>query len=102
MNILIPVDLRGHPIQTLAPEVTAVLSFGAASNRVALPSGAELVRIGATQDCYIEFGNGSVTASGSSIFMPKGSEIFRVPDGATHIAALQFNAGGQCSVTRMV
>lgn len=102
MNITIPTDLRGHPIQTLAPEVTAVLGFSATTTRVALPTGTEVVRVAPTQDCYIEFGDGTVTASGASIFMPKGSEIFRVPADATHLAAIQSTAGGQVTLTRMI
>lgn len=102
MNITIPVDRRGHPIQTLAPDVTASVGFGASSGPVALPTDAELVRIAVTQDCFMEFGTSGVVASGSTMYMPKGSEIFRVPDAATHVAFIQANAGGTASVTRMV
>lgn len=102
MNIQLPVDLYGFPIQALAPAVTASVAIGAASARVELPAGSQVIRIAVTNDCHMEIGLIGVVASGASIFMPKGSEVVRVPNGATHVAFIQLSVAGVASVTRMV
>ena len=84
--------------RTTIPTTPAVLAIGAASARTALP-GSALVRLVATSAAYINFGNSSNTAVATDIIAAPGiAEVFRVPTGATHIAALQVSAAGSLSI----
>lgn len=102
MQITLPVDRVCHPIQTLAADLNTFKAIGGVSDRVALPTGSEIVRVGVSNDCYALFGDNTVAADGTSMFLPKGVEVFRVPTGATHIAFIQSSAGGMASITKMV
>ncbi len=102
-NISLPRDNQGYAIQALAPDANVIVAIGAASANVALPTGAEVVRISAPVNCYIKFGTAGVTATGNDPAMNTGAEVFRVPTGATHIAAIQNGAvTGNASITKMV
>lgn len=94
-------DKWGEEIPVLGPGSTLTLTAGAASSNGALPAEAFVVRVAAVNDCYINFGTSGVTASGTSVFFPKGSELFKVPAGATHMAVIQHTTGGVVSVTVM-
>lgn len=99
-NIQLPADLRGYAIQALAPDTNATVAIGAASAAVSLPTGSEVVRISASCNCFLRFG---ATATGSDMVFNAGSEVFRVPAGATQVAAIQNGAvTGTLSVTRLV
>lgn len=96
-------DQLGNPIQVLAPATTVKAAITASSARVALPTDSEVVRVAADGNCYIAFGNGSVVATANDILFPVGSEMFRVPAGATNIAVIQDGAAtGSLVVTSMV
>lgn len=47
-----------------------------------------IVRLSATKDSWVAFGNGSATASASSTLFLKGTETFKLPDGCNFIAAI--------------
>ena len=65
----------------------ASVDFSFISQRVALPSNSGTVKIGATQDCFIKFGDSSVTADGTtSLYFAAGVEVFGIPTGATYVA----------------
>jgi len=97
----LPKDQWGEEIPVLGPGATLTLTAGAASSSGALPAEAFVVRVAAVNDCYIAFGTSGVTASGTSVFFPKGSELFKVPATATHMAVIQHTTGGVVSVTVM-
>jgi hypothetical protein len=98
---ILPKDAFGEEIPVLAPGATVTLTAGAASTNVALPPDDFVLRVAAVNDCYINFGTAGVTASGTSMFFPKGSELFALPNGATHMAVIQHTTGGVVSVTVM-
>ena len=99
----LPLDQFGKPIPVLGEAGTPVnLTAGAASVSGALPANCDVVRVACLNDCYIDFGtSGVVAAAGTSMFMPKGAELFKVPSGATHIAVIQHTTGGVVSVAPM-
>jgi hypothetical protein len=102
MTVRLALDIWGNPIQSLAPMVTVSLAIGVASVNAALPAGAEVVRIAANNKCFIKFGTVGVVATGADLVFPIGSEVFRVPTGATHIAVIQDGAStGLANVTSM-
>jgi len=68
------------------------------SNSVTL-NGAYIVRLHATKDCYVNFGDSTVTASASDMPMDAGTEVFGVPSNTTYIAAIQNSAAGTLTVT---
>lgn len=102
MSTTLPQDSRGHPIQALAPDTYASVAVGAASAAVALPANTSVVRIGVTNDCFAKFGISTVAADGLAMFLAKGSEVFKVPTGATHVAFIQSSVAGQASVVKLV
>jgi hypothetical protein len=96
-------DLFGNPVQALSPSTTANVSIGAASASVALPAGAEIVRLANNAKCFFKFGTSGVTATGSDVMFPVGAELFVVPSTATHIAVIQDGAvTGSLNITKMI
>lgn len=94
-------DALNRPVPVLGFAGVLALTAGAVSVNGAIPSGAYIVRVAAVNDCYIAFGNSGVVASGASSLFPKGSELLKVPAGATHIAVIQHTTGGAVTVTDM-
>ena len=100
-------DKVGFPIQALAPDYTsgavASVSIGASATSAALPSDCDVVRVAASNDCYIRFGLTGLAAVATDSVFPKGVELFSVPAGATHFSVIQLGAvTGTVSVTRML
>ncbi len=96
-------DQNSIPIQ--APELNddaVAIGVALTSSADAIPTGAELIRIGIEVDCYIRFGTSGVTVTTSNgHFFPKGVEILVVPEKATHMAniGLETGNGTMCSIT---
>lgn len=98
-------DTLGEPIQALAPDPANVakVAIGAASNRVALPAGAEVVRVANNVSCYFKFGDVTVVATANDSLSPIGVDLFKVPTGATYLAVIQDGAvTGSVTITSMV
>jgi hypothetical protein len=102
-KVLLPKDMDGFPVQVLSPNgANAALTVpNGSSDRVALPTDAEFVRIACTVDAYVAFGDVSVVASATTPLFPKGVELMEIPIGATYIAAFGITASGLLSATRM-
>lgn len=85
--------------------VGANITTGAASARVALPvsqSGEipRLIRVVATANARIKIGTSAVAAVAADMLVqPNDSIIMTIPQGITHIAAIQDTATGTVSVT---
>ena len=104
-NRVIPIDVNGFPIQTLALGTTVTLSVAGTTARVALPAGAsheDIVRVACNTDCYIAFGDSTVEATSSDALFTTGVEAFKVPQNTTHIAAIQVSASGNMTITEMI
>lgn len=89
---IVPIDQNGFPIQTLAlGDSTVKLTVTSLSSRGALPSGAsheDIVRLACNTDCHIKFGDDTVEATTSDALFTQGVEAFKIPDQATHVAAV--------------
>lgn len=82
-------DTSGGVVQALTPVATVTINATTSSTRVAMTDPISLVRIASTVDCYIKFGDSSVSASASDMLFPAGAEVFAVEDPTTtHIAAV--------------
>lgn len=77
---------------------TAVIPVQAGSTAAALPSGPDL-RLFAMTDCFIAFGDNTVTASNSDTFFAAGTEMLGTPAGTTHIAVKRYSINGGLYVT---
>jgi|15BtaG_2_1085339.scaffolds.fasta_scaffold03349_2 hypothetical protein len=100
----LPVDVNGGRIQTLTPKTNIADDVDASSDRVAIPVAAvpgEIIRIACNEDCYINFGNVSVTAAASNYLFVAGVEYFRVPEDAGYVAYVRVATSGRISVTHM-
>ena len=71
----------------------AALPVEAGSSAIELPSGTS-VRLFSMTDCFIEFGDASVTATNNSMFFEAGTEVITVPSAATHIAVKRYTLNG--------
>ena len=104
-------DNQGNPIQAIRLGTTVRLAVGASSARVALPTGAEIVRVvfvdivpaaDANNSCAIAFGGDSVAAvlATDALLLP-GEYIFKVdPSTETYMAAIgQGSSQGLISIT---
>jgi hypothetical protein len=98
----LPRDGDDHAIQVLAPSSIANIAVTASSAQVTIPTGAQIVEIGASTDCWIVWGTNPTAANSTGMFVPKGTVVYKVPDGATKIAAIQDSANGRISVTQLV
>jgi hypothetical protein len=98
-----PVDQNAvpFPLVALDPTLCVTGTVAGTTARVALPTD-DVVRVAASTDCYIRFGNSTVNAATSDALFVKGSELFKVPYGATHLAFIQLATGGVISVTGCV
>lgn len=72
------------PVQLLTPSGSRVnVTAGAASSsEAALPAGSVALRIGATEACFIRFGNtgmGAAALDTTSMYFPAGVEYLAVP-----------------------
>lgn len=89
---------------TLKPGRTQKMDLGAASEAIgdAVHAYTNVVRVYATQDCYLAFGsNPTALADGTNMFLPAGqAEYFRV-DGSDKVAAIRDSADGFVFVTEM-
>lgn len=90
----------GTLFQVIELGANAELAIGSASARVAVPGA--VIRVAATVPCRIRFGDASVVALASDPFFPEGVESFRVPPGATHLAAIRVGSDdGLATVTEI-
>ena len=101
----LPGDEDSTPIQVLAPDLAVYVTVGAVSARTALPTAAEIVMLACENPCWITFGDNAVTSTASTspaFLFPGGVMLVRVPDGATHLAAIQNAEPTTLSVSKMV
>lgn len=103
-------DKHGRPPQVLAPSGgTLTVAIGAASaggflpgDRRAIKEKSRVIRVTATKDCYLEFGDGSATATSSSMIFQQGTEAMRLPDNTNYAAAMTLDgSSGALSITVM-
>lgn len=96
-------DLHGRPLQCLSPVPGASGSAGVtltdASQAVAIPSGAQVIRVSCTCNAYIDFGLSGDSADANDILFPVGSEFFAVREGWTHVHAVRLS--GEAGVFRI-
>ena len=101
-NIEQPLNLIGEGIQVFTPSLdtpSASITTSDTSQLVAIPTDVKLIRIACTADSYIAFGDNSVVADTSSSLYLVGVEPVGVPKGATHLAVIQKDTTGVCSLT---
>lgn len=105
-TITLPTDKLNNPIQAMGVGVTQSISFSgtSAATSNALSKNTIIVRLVATQPCFVAVGTGTPTATTSSMYLPAGvPEYFGVNGFETlKIAALQVAASGVLYVTEMV
>lgn len=94
-NTALPLDRNGQAIQIFRSSGTRVnLTASAASSRAAIPTGAQVVLVRATDHIWYNFGDSSVTASAAdtSVLFPAGEAAVVIPTGTTHVAVLKVGA----------
>lgn len=98
--------VNGEAIEVLAIGTAAIpITVATATSSQALPSGAidgDTLRVASTTDCYIRFGTSLVEAAATDAYFPAGVEYLKVPQGATHLAAIRLAADGVLSMHLMV
>lgn len=95
-------DASGAPMLVMMDDVSVApgkISTTITTANVALPAGAEVVRLACTQNCYYKWGSSAgVTAANTDRLLPAGTELKVVPLGMTHIAAIRDTADGVLTV----
>lgn len=99
----LPEDRMNHPIPVLQPSTPDNLAIGAATDRVAIPSGAEVIRLRSNVECWVNFGDVTIEASNTTAMaFDGGSEYFKVGN-ATYIAVIQGSEGtGSLNIVKMI
>ncbi|MEQ8394994.1 hypothetical protein [Thalassobaculum sp.] len=84
------------------PNQNVTVSGTTARTATDFASDTTIVVLVATTVCHIVFGDETVTATTAGILMPAGMErMFKLPAGATRVAAIQASSGGVLGVTEM-
>ncbi len=103
---VLPIDQNGFAIQALAYGRNATLSYDGNTSRTQIPTLAagveDVYRLAAPTACYVMWGDSQVKATSDSVLFPGGVEITKIPQGATHLAVLQYTDPGTLSITEMV
>lgn len=103
MTTLLPTDADDNPIPAVrlrnGGAHTIVTSGVSARNATAFDSETRIVSLYATEDVYLRFGDGAVTANAADHFFPKNVYYDFAIGGDrtphyTHIAVMQASAGG--------
>lgn len=100
----LPTDINGHKVQTLTPKTNIADDVDASSDRALIPVAAtpgEIIRIACNEDCYINFGDVTVTAAATNYLFVAGVEYFRVPEDAGYVAYVRVATSGRISITHM-
>jgi hypothetical protein len=107
-SVRLPLDSNNNALQLLTPPhqggasavTNATLNTTLAS---AIPGGASVVEIGATEDAYILFGeSGDVVSTTTGFFLPKGAVVYRVPESSTHVIHVSNGTAGRITITKLV
>ena len=102
-TVTMPTDSNAAAIQTLAPSTIVNVAVTGSSAATAIPAGAVVVEVAVDQDAYIEFGlSGQTAVTTSSSFFPKGVAVYRIPDGATHLAHIRHTTSGRITMTSLI
>lgn len=100
----LPRDNNSDIVQALCPidNSTQPVSNGG-QVRIVLHPLTAIVRIAATGNCYVKFGDSGVSATTGDLLFPIGAEVFSIKDrGYTHVSVLGADATpAVVSITRM-
>lgn len=83
----------------------ATITTGAASASTPIPVASDgnrprFIRVAARNECYVRLGTSGVTAAATDLLVqPADSAILHVPNGITHVAAIQGTAAGVLSIS---
>jgi hypothetical protein len=101
-----PRDGSDYPIQVLAPEDATSVNGTSSGTSVslALPAGAKIVEVAASDGIHWTFGDSNDTATTSNKFQGAGTLPYRVPEGVTHLAFIASTgvSSAICSVTKLI
>jgi hypothetical protein len=103
-RVCLETDQNGRALQSLAPNQIGVqlIAIGGTSVRVPIPTESQVVRIAATGNCYVAFGDNSIVATSSHMLFPVGVELFTVKPTWTHVAVIaEAGATGNVSISDM-
>jgi hypothetical protein len=93
-------EMEGLVNEAIPLAVTSLPYLAMVSSTIALPLNVGCVRMHASTNCYVAFGDETVTVSASTgMFMTKGTELLGLPIGATHIAVAGETQGGMANLT---
>jgi hypothetical protein len=102
MSIDLVRDSNGGAIQVLSPTNAVSVALSGTSQLLAVPADTKVLRLAATGNTWVAFGNSGVVATTSSLLFPGGVEVFSIATGTTHVACLQVGAAvGYFSINRM-
>ena len=81
--------------------VSTAFTTSAVPARIALPA-TQSMRVHATADCWIAFGDSTITVDGTTgIFFASGTEMIKYPSSATHVAVRGVISIGALNLTGM-
>lgn len=104
-DILLPSDKHDNPIQAMAPGVTQTLVFSSTSAATtnALSKNTVVVRLIATQPCFVKIATGTPTATTADMYLPAGIPEYFAAEGiyTLKVAALSVGTAGTLYVTEM-
>ena len=102
-KIKLRTDANGRTIQSLTPAGTPSNgTIGGSSVRITIPTNSSVVRVSATGNCFVAFGDSTVVATTSDVLFPAGVEVFSVDPSWTHVAFIQAGAAtGEFGINEM-
>lgn len=103
-KVTLPRDARATPVQALAPGTSLTITTSGTSSRATLPVDAAVVMISSTESAWIAFGDNTINAAvggTGSFLLPGGGVTVAVPEGSTHVAAIQHSTSGSVCVVEV-
>jgi hypothetical protein len=95
-------DANGNPIPVMRVGAVVNDQVTGTSRESTLPTGAKVIEIASTTDCYITLGlTGGTADSTTSFFFPKGVAQYGVDEGQTHIQYIQESAVGRITIVEL-
>ncbi len=88
-------------IPAITNNVVSLAPTTGAADTLALGSiePSRLVRVAATEDCYIRFDTSAVPATSADTLMVRGVEAMLIPFAVTHVSAIAIDNDGEVTVT---
>ena len=97
----LPKESNGIAVQCLGVDHSDInsLAFTGSAQNLSIPTGAEIVELAASEDCFINWN--ATAASTTAQFFPKGSVVYKLLVGQTTLSVISNGTNGTITMVAM-